>query len=338
MLSQDLSSALLLYDDINKKGFEGDLVINGFAEFIRNLLVCKDEKVAELLEVVESFKEKYIAASKKTSPSLLISTLNILNEAEINYKAARNKKLHTELAIIKLCYLQQAIELTAEPNGISKKKIIESAKPMAFRNIPPIEIKNYSSATIIPREAKLIIETSLVREEPSVYQQANQPQTTNPQPTTATTRLTALDKIRKQVKGNGQNGSGIAPVNKPIELENLQLMWNEFASLLKSEKNSAGTNFEMAELRIQDANSFFALVSNNIQLKFIEQAGQRASQFLREKMNNSLLEFYIVMEENKDVKIPADTPLTSRQQFLKLAEQYPMVKELKDRLRLELDY
>ena len=338
MLSQDLSSALLLYDDINKKGFEGDLVINGFAEFIRNLLVCKDEKVAELLEVVESFKEKYIAASKKTSPSLLISTLNILNEAEINYKAARNKKLHTELAIIKLCYLQQAIELTAEPNGISKKKIIESAKPMAFRNIPPIEIKNYSSATIIPREAKLIIETSLVREEPSVYQQANQPQTTNPQPTTATTRLTALDKIRKQVKGNGQNGSGIAPVNKPIELENLQLMWNEFASLLKSEKNSAGTNFEMAELRIQDANSFFALVSNNIQLKFIEQAGQRASQFLREKMHNSLLEFYIVMEENKDVKIPADTPLTSRQQFLKLAEQYPMVKELKDRLRLELDY
>ena len=338
MLSQDLSSALLLYDDINKKGFEGDLVINGFAEFIRNLLVCKDEKVAELLEVVESFKEKYIAASKKTSPSLLISTLNILNEAEINYKAARNKKLHTELAIIKLCYLQQAIELTAEPNGISKKKIIESAKPMAFRNIPPIEIKNYSSATIIPREAKLIIETSLVREEPSVYQQANQPQTTNPQPTTATTRLTALDKIRKQVKGNGQNGSGITPVNKPIELENLQLMWNEFASLLKSEKNSAGTNFEMAELRIQDANSFFALVSNNIQLKFIEQAGQRASQFLREKMNNSLLEFYIVMEENKDVKIPADTPLTSRQQFLKLAEQYPMVKELKDRLRLELDY
>src|SRR5215203_4947066 len=46
MLKQDLSGAMLLYDDINKKGFEGDLVLNGFAEFIRNLLVCKDEKVA----------------------------------------------------------------------------------------------------------------------------------------------------------------------------------------------------------------------------------------------------------------------------------------------------
>jgi DNA polymerase-3 subunit gamma/tau len=57
MLKQDLANAMLLYDDINRKGFEGDLVLNGFSEFIRNLLVCKDEKVASLLEVVESFKE-----------------------------------------------------------------------------------------------------------------------------------------------------------------------------------------------------------------------------------------------------------------------------------------
>ena len=61
--------------------------------------------------------------------AVLISSLNILNEAEINYKAARNKRLHVELVLIKLCYLQQAIELTAEGGGISKKKLIESVKP-----------------------------------------------------------------------------------------------------------------------------------------------------------------------------------------------------------------
>ena len=40
MQLQDLPAAMLLFDEINKKGFEGDLVLNGFAEFIRNLLVC----------------------------------------------------------------------------------------------------------------------------------------------------------------------------------------------------------------------------------------------------------------------------------------------------------
>ncbi len=73
MQQQDLASAMLLYDDIDRKGFEGDLALNGFAEFIRNLLVCKDEKVAGLLEVVESFKDKYIATDKNTPVAYLIS-------------------------------------------------------------------------------------------------------------------------------------------------------------------------------------------------------------------------------------------------------------------------
>ena len=57
---QQLAEALLIFDEINRKGFEGDLLLNGFAEFIRNLLICKDEKAARLLDVVEDFKEKYM--------------------------------------------------------------------------------------------------------------------------------------------------------------------------------------------------------------------------------------------------------------------------------------
>ncbi len=108
---QNLSDAMLMYDEINRKGFEGDLVLNGFAEFLRNLLVSRDAKVAMLLEVAEDFKQKYLETAQKTSASFIVSALNLLNEAEINYKQARNKRLHVELTIIKLCYLQQAIEL-----------------------------------------------------------------------------------------------------------------------------------------------------------------------------------------------------------------------------------
>jgi hypothetical protein len=51
LLQQQLPDAMLLYDQINRKGFEGDTVLEGFAEFIRNLLVCKDEKAMVLLDV-----------------------------------------------------------------------------------------------------------------------------------------------------------------------------------------------------------------------------------------------------------------------------------------------
>jgi DNA polymerase III subunit gamma/tau len=75
-----------------------------------------------LLEVVESFKDKYMAAAKKTATAYIIGALNILNDTSINYKAARNKRLHVELAIIKLTYLNQAMEISASETGISKKK------------------------------------------------------------------------------------------------------------------------------------------------------------------------------------------------------------------------
>src|SRR5450432_4273383 len=143
---QQLSEALLIFDEINAKGFEGDLLLNGFAEFIRNLLICKDEKAARLLVVVDDFKQKYIETAKDADTSWLISALNQLGESEINYKAARNKRLHVELTLIKLAYLNQALHLSQVVPD--KKKGTETVKPVAFRRINPLEIKNEKSISL----------------------------------------------------------------------------------------------------------------------------------------------------------------------------------------------
>lgn len=338
MQQQDLAGAMLLYDDINRKGFEGDLVINGFAEFIRNLLVCKDEKAAGLLEVVESFRDKYIAAAKGVSFPFLISTLNILNETEINYKAARNKRLHVELAIIKLCYLQQALQLTAEGNAVSKKKLIEGAQ--AFRVTPIKLYGNPQSTDHKPQkqttEAKLIIETPV--EKFSVVEEdapkREQPQTSNLKP--QTTGLSALDKIRKQFKGNG-NGNGDT-LNLPLQQEQLQKAWNDYIYLLKEKRNPAAQPCELALLRIKDDNSFEAVTANNIEQKFIEQERNHLFHFLQEKLHNRLLQFTVIVEENSSDRPVIEVTMTSKEQFQKMTEEFPLVKELKDRLRLELDY
>jgi len=349
MLAQDLAGALLLYDDINRKGFEGDLVINGFAEFIRNLLIAKDEKVISLLEVVEGFKEKYIEAARKVSPGILLSTLNILNEAEINYKAARNKKLHVEMTIIRLCYLQQAIELSAESGIISKKKITDTVRPVPFRKIVPLEVKRPADNPLQKTEiteAKLIIETSALAEEEIPYsksEESNQKpvagnqQSEDDMPQSPTTRkLSALHKIRSQVKGNG-NGTHSA-ADHPLKLEHLQDAWNEFTQKLKEEKNSAAQSFERALLRLTDENSFEAVTSNNLEQKFIEKERIRVGGFLQQKLNNKTLQFTILIEENPADKPKQEIPLTAREQFQEMIKKYPLVKELKDRLGLELDY
>jgi DNA polymerase III subunit gamma/tau len=354
MLKQDLSGALLLYDDINRKGFEGDLVVNGFAEFIRNLLVCKDERAAVLLEVVESFKDKYVTTGKNVSAAVLISALNILNETEINYKAARNKRLHVELALIKLCYLQQAIELTAEGSGISKKKLVDGAKSVAFRQIAPFEVKSKKSEVVASPVAvtgqksgeKLIIETGHTEKlkpsddrfsyEQSVSARAASGIEQAASIPGASGKISALDKIRKQYKGNGSSTNG--NINQPLKEEELQKAWGEYIQVLREAKNSAAQSFELATLRIIDENSFEAVTANNIEQKFIEQERNKLFSFLQEKLHNRLLQFAVIIEDKPELRPKIEIPLSTKDQFQKMIEQYPLVKELKDRLKLDLDW
>ena len=346
MMQQDLAGALLLYDDINSKGFEGDLVLEGFSEFIRNLLVCKDERVANLLEAVDSFKEKYMEAAKKASSPLLIGALNILNETQVNYKAARNKRLHAELALIKLCYLQQAMELTVDQNGLSKKKIVETVRAVPYRQIAPFELKkqNNIAGTKPQAEAKLIIEIKETIQVAEAYPKYKKPAediqqqlapSTSPVKT-GSGKLTALGAIREQYRNNGTAANG--QTNNPIAQEHLKECWNSYIQNLKEENNPAVQSFEMASLRITDNNSFEIITTNNLQQKFIENERNKLFDHLHKLLKNRQLQFTVLIEEVIEDKADIQAPLSSKEQYQKMTENYPLVKELKDRLKLELDY
>lgn len=340
MQEQDLSGAMLLYDEINRKGFEGDVVLNGFAEFIRNLLVCKDEKAAGLLEVVESFKDKYVSTAKNVSAPLLVSALNILNETEINYKAARNKRLHVELAIIKLCYLQQAIEISSGGSGLSKKKRIDGPVAYKTKSITPFapEVKTSPSA-------KLIIETSsaelsIAKEATPGYEKPTAAVTEKITPVqqapAKSTRITALDKIRQQYLSDSAE---LMEANEPpLAQESLMQVWDEYTNLIKNEKNPASHSFEVAVLRIIDGDSFEIVVADFIEKQFIEKERNRLFEFLQNKLDRKNIKFALVVEEKERIIHPDEIVLSSKEQFQKMIETYPMVLELKNRLKLDLDY
>lgn len=334
--NQDLSGALLSYDEINRKGFEGDMVLNGMAEFIRNLLVCKDDKAVVLLDVVESFRERYKTAAKKISPALLLSALNILTEAEIGYKSARNRRLHVELALIRLCYLQQAIELSSAGTQVVKKKLSDTPQAFRVRAIRPFGPETIEKPAQT-NGAKLIIEEQKanIPSKPSVP--ASVSEVIAPAITTAkASKLKSLESIRQQVKQNGQFGT--EELANPLQQDELKKAWFDFVEILRKEKSPAVQPFNLAQLRIKEAHSFEAVTANNIEKQFIEQNRNRLFSFLIEKLKNRGLQFSVVVEENPDSREPVEIPLSSKEQFMKMADQYPQIKELKDRLRLELDY
>ena len=345
LLQQDLSSALLMYDEINRKGFEGDTVINGFAEFLRNLLVSSDAKVAMLLEVAEDFKQKYLQKAQTVPAAYIISALNILNEAEVNYKQARNKRLHIELTIIKLSYLQQALELVNNDGGISKKKIVEGVKTVTFRALPVYKVKSDELAVtndkpvskLKPQEgAKLILEEPEVKIEisnPTHQTSNNKLQTANPEQRSG---LGSLQKIRQQIAE--QNKNGFTEI-KEITEEELHKVWGQFIEMLRARSNhSAVTNFKHAELKVIDNSSIEIITESEIQKAFIETERAGLIEHLQSYFNNRTLVYQVtVIEKEPQDKSEEVVSLGPKQRYLKMVEEYPLVKELKERLKLELE-
>jgi DNA polymerase III subunit gamma/tau len=337
---------MLLYDDINRKGFEGDMVLNAFSEFLRNLLVCKDEKVANLLEVVESFKDKYITTAKATSASWIISALNVLNESEINYKQARNKRLHVELALIKLTYLQQAIDLTSP----DKKKVAE--KVVQFRAIKPIAVDSGKmtddrkkadhrrqttddSKTLATSSAKLMVEEP----KPS-YQPTSKPlstvSTTSASATSSSAKVSSLAKIRQQV---AEQNNLTTQKASALTDEELQVAWREFILKLKTaNKHSVVSTLEMMECKVKAPELFEITCFGNVQLGFLKQEKTALLEHVQHFFHNPAINIHVELVESQEEENPAGRPLSTKEQFMKIIEKYPLVKDLKDRLGMELDY
>jgi len=347
LTAQDLTNAMLLYDEINQKGFEGDTVLYGFAGFIRNLLVCKDKASAHLLESIEGWREQYASTAQKVNTSYLVSALNILNESEIQFKMARNKRLHVELALIKLNFLQQALSLSMEDGQLVKKKLVNVHYPIKTKKIIPL------SNIVVSKEAKLVIETAVdipVKKQASPTAKAAEPMNQMVAESTPAKDTKSVTSLPVDQNGNKKNllaalqekyGSQYqieeVKESKPLDIETLQAVWNEYTAYLETTtKHSSAGTFKLAELQIEDPIHFTVTVPALVAQKFVEQERMSVMEKIWDRFQNRAIQFSILVAAGEKEDVPLHLRLNSKQKFERIAEQYPLVKELKDRLNLEV--
>jgi DNA polymerase-3 subunit gamma/tau len=108
LFSEDNSAALLLFDDILNRGFDGQHFLGGLNEHLRNLSMCKSPSTVKLMEVSDNIKNEYLNQSKAVADDMLIRLLGLFTKNEGEYKVSNNKRLHVEVALMQACYLKRA--------------------------------------------------------------------------------------------------------------------------------------------------------------------------------------------------------------------------------------
>ncbi len=346
---QQLTDALLLFDEILQKGFEADTLLEGLAEFIRNLLVSKDPKAASLLEVAEDFKTKYRTVAAGLHTGWMISALNILNEGIIEFRNARNKKLLVEMILIKLNYLNQALELLPAQGEPIKKKRTDEASALKFRSTSYYPLGNSVNPapttaaekgnTHIPekpviQEARLTIETASRATKPAAPAPSVMEK---PVVEPMLPKTSSLSKLRQMVMEKEQAFNPIIPLEQGALLK----AWDDYLNLLaaKNAPQADINNAQRAKLEVLDEQSLNIIADNSLQLKFIESGKALIIDHMQKTFNNKLLKVNLVLIEAPSGPVePKEKTLSSRQQYQAMVEKYPLVQELKDRLNLQLDY
>lgn len=102
LFSEDISSALLLFDEILSNGFEAQHFIAGMAKHFRNLLVAQNPSTVRLMEASDSIKQQYSMQAQNIDKSLLLRALDLANECDFNFKTSNNKRLSVELCLMKI--------------------------------------------------------------------------------------------------------------------------------------------------------------------------------------------------------------------------------------------
>ena len=164
LFQSHISDALLAYDVIVKKGFDGSTFLGGLASHFRNLAVSKETKTHSLLDVSDSFRAKYIEQSQQFSFAFVLNGLSLVSEVEEKYKSSRNPRLLVELLLMKLGHLQSFIQNIPSLEEVKKKlSHSEPLKSASFKNAPSIieeKIKQVV-ATVIGNEVIEVTKTAV---------------------------------------------------------------------------------------------------------------------------------------------------------------------------------
>lgn len=158
-LTENVEAALVLLDQVLSLGFDPEIILEGMASHFRNLMIVKDPKLQSLFEGSEALRKKYIQQAEACRLSDLINWLDQVHESDVNLVRSRNKRLHIEILLIKICYASRKITNPVLSDTILTESTITPAPSMlekAVKETTPVVKKVSIAASQIMKDPFMI--------------------------------------------------------------------------------------------------------------------------------------------------------------------------------------
>ena len=362
-LENKVSDALLLFNDILNKGFDGSHFITGLSSHFRDLLVGKDPVTLPLLEVGASIRQRYQEQAQKCPLPFLYRAMKLCNECDLNYRISKNKRLLVELTLI------QVAQLTTEGDDVSGGRgPTKTIKPI-FTQPAAAQQPQVASATQV-QQASLHTSPSSV-----TTQAVNGTTVRHPQASAAT--QPGASASSGAASSAPSQGAGVVPTVKEerkipvmkmsslgVSIKNpqrdqttqntvtthvprvqqpeedfifndrdLNYYWQEYAGQLPKEQDALTKRMQMLRpVLLNNSTTFEVVVDNEFAAKDFTALIPELQSYLRGRLKNSKVVMTVrVSEATETIR-----PVGRVEKFQMMAQKNQALMQLKDEFGLEL--
>lgn len=304
-LEHNVSKALLIFDEILDKGFDGHNFISGLSSHLRDILVCKDAITIQLLEVSASIREQYKSQATRCKAEFIFEALSICNQCDVQYKISKNQRLHVELALIQLSNIDTE-KKKSEPDVISDK-----------------------SGTHAKTDSK------------SVNPNAGEKPVNAPQPLPTTPSLKDALKgnySRPVVQETKVNESKVevqasTGESKPFTQQQLEESWKKYADDLKSNEPRIYSTLVAYQPVLKENNIIEFSISNPLQEEIIQNIKTNLLTYLKKSLNNFSIDIVTSITEI----VEGSKLYTAQDKFEHMAKKNPELLKLKQQFNLDFE-
>ena len=362
-LENKVSDALLLFNDILNKGFDGSHFITGLSSHFRDLLVGKDPVTLPLLEVGASIRQRYQEQAQKCPLPFLYRAMKLCNECDLNYRISKNKRLLVELTLI------QVAQLTTEGDDVSGGRGPKKTINPVFTQPAAAQQPQVASATQVQQapvhSSPSSVTTQVANGTTAQHQQASaavQPgvpassgaassapsqgagvaQTAKEERKIPVMKMSSLgvsikNPQRDQVSQNATT-TYVPKIQQPEEDfmfndRDLNYYWQEYAGQLPKEQDALAKRMQMLRpVLLNNSTTFEVVVDNEFAAKDFTALIPELQDYLRGRLKNSKVMMTVrVSEATETVR-----PVGRVEKFQMMAQKNQALMQLKDEFGLEL--
>lgn len=335
ILGNSLIDALLILNSILNSGFEERYIIIGITSHFRDLLVCKDEKTAELFQMGASIRDRYIESAKRCDIGFLFKAIEIANECDLNLRFSKNRRLLLELTLIKLCQLQEIRSGSEESEKVVLKPIVKKEKEL--QRVSKTSSPTEKTASVIEGQPtkQATAQTTAQRTEQSkksTAEAASEVKKKNASQSGIGISISALtNKKKKEQEKEEKKGDEVIQNNNQFGEKELIAAWKEYAANIEKEKLVKST-MRLSLPKMIDKNRFEVEVNTEINREFLINNSDSILSFIREKVKNDNISMSVKISKVNLIK----KALTSHEIFDEMVEKNQSLQQLSDEFGLEL--